>query len=88
MVIFSYLSYSHQIMSAPFLQIKPSRTKKAPPTAKMRFAGIVFLDLCFYFAHSSLLVIFYNDSVKLPSIMVKLLGLYPKLAKIDFTKIV
>ncbi len=66
MVIFSYLSYSHRIMSAPFLQIKPSRTKKAPPIAKMRFTRIIFLDLWFYFAHSSLLVIFYNYSVKLP----------------------
>lgn len=53
MVIFSYLSYSHQIMSAPFLQIKLSRTKKTPLSAVMRFAGIVFLDLWFYFAHSS-----------------------------------
>lgn len=67
MVIFSYLSYSHQIMSAPFLQIKPNRTKKVPPIAKMRFTGIIFLDLWFYLAHSSLLVVFYNDSVKLPS---------------------
>ncbi len=53
MVIFSYLSYSHRIMSAPFLQIKPSRTKNVPPIAKMRFTGIIFLDLWFYFAHSS-----------------------------------
>ncbi len=67
MVIFSYLSYSHRIMSAPFLQIKPSRTKKAPPSAVMRFAGIVFLDLRFYLAHFLLLIIFYNCSVKLPS---------------------
>lgn len=67
MVIFSYLSYSHRIMSAPFLQIKPNRTKKTLPIAKMRFTRIVFLDLWFYFAHSSLLVVFYNDSVKLPS---------------------
>ncbi len=51
MVIFSYLSYSHQIMSAPFLQIKPSRTKKTPPIAKMRFTRIIFLDLWFYFTH-------------------------------------
>lgn len=68
MVIFSYLSYSHRIMSAPFLQIKPSRTKKVPPIAKMRFAEIIFLDLWFYFAHLSLLVVFYNYSVKLPSL--------------------
>ncbi len=67
MVISSYLSCSHQIMSAPFLQIKPSRTKKVPPIAKMRFAGIIFLDLWFYFTHLSLLVVFYNYSVKLPS---------------------
>ncbi len=53
MVIFSYLSYSHRIMSAPFLQIKPNRTKKTPPSAVMRFAGIIFLDLWFYFAHFS-----------------------------------
>lgn len=58
MVIFSYLSYSHRIMSAPFLQIKPIRTKKAPPIAKMRFTGIIFLDLWFYLAHFSLLVYF------------------------------
>lgn len=65
MVIFSYLSYSHRIMSAPFLQIKPNRTKNIPPSAVM--AGIIFLDLWFYFAHFLLLVIFYNSSVKLPS---------------------
>lgn len=51
MVIFSYLSYSNQIMSAPFLQIKPNRTKNIPPSAVMRFVRIVFLDLWFYFAH-------------------------------------
>ncbi len=67
MVIFSYLSYSHRIMSAPFLQIKSNRTKKAPPIAKMRSTRIIFFDLWFYFAHFSLLVVFYNDSVKLPS---------------------
>lgn len=86
MVIFSYLSYSHRIMSAPFSN-QAHCTKKTPPIAKMRFARIIFLDLWFYFAHFLLLIIFYNCSVKLPS-MVKLLGLYPKLAKIDFTKIV
>lgn len=67
MVIFSYLSYSHRIMSAPFFQIKPSRTKNVPPSAVMRFTRIIFLDLWFYFTHSSLLVVFYNSSVKLPS---------------------
>ncbi len=60
MVIFSYLSCSHRIMSAPFLQIKPSRTKNVPPSAVMRFTRIIFLDLWFYFAHFSLLVIFYK----------------------------
>ncbi len=69
MVIFSYLSYSHRIMSAPFLQIKPSRTKNIPPSAVMRFAGIISLDLWFYFTHSSLLVVFYNSSVKLSSLL-------------------
>lgn len=47
--------------------IKPNRTKNIPPSAVMRFTRIIFLDLWFYFAHSSLLVVFYNDSVKLPS---------------------
>lgn len=59
MVTFSYLSYSHRIMSAPFLQIKPSRTKNVPPNAVMRFAGIVFLDLWFYFAHFLLLILYF-----------------------------
>lgn len=54
-------------MSAPFLQIKPNRTKKTPPIAKMRFTGIIFLDLWFYFDHFLLLIKFYNDPVKLPS---------------------
>lgn len=46
-------------MLAPFLQIKPNRTKKMPPIAKMRFTRIIFLDLWFYFAHFLLLILYF-----------------------------
>lgn len=87
MVIFSYLSCSHQIMSAPFLQIKPSRTKKVPPIAKMRFTRIIFLDSWFYFTHLSLLS-YILIIIRLNFHRYSVIELYPKLAKIDFTKIV
>ncbi|EMH04436.1 hypothetical protein HMPREF1407_00802 [Helicobacter pylori GAM244Ai] len=73
-------------MSALFLQIKPSRTKKTPPITKIGFIRIIFLDLWFYFAHLSLLS--YFIIIQLNFHRYSVIELYPKLAKIDFTKIV